>query len=660
MAALLASPGISVVIDRNSSSKKKRGNLNTASPSASSLFSLSSSPSSPSPSSRRQQRNDDSFTAAAAGVDPVESMISLMSSSSRAGPLSLPPHSNENDNDTRSLSLEQLVAFYRAKCVDYEDQQLELVETISMLDPNFVELASARRSLERKSSECTQLQQYASSLNNAILNEKEKSLTMAGEIEKLQIAVMEAKRESEKSEEQYGGVTVREDVTFYRDCRPKKLETTSTTTKKAQQRQKDFSRSAHVFGSQQQQQQSEEEEDESSPPATPTRRQQLQQQQQSVSRLMSPARSLRGSLVKNNNNSSNTTSGTNNGGNINNSFSASSAQKQQKKRETPIHRAHSANNTSRQVLRTVYLPNERADALCLLVESLSSQLDQHKAMAAERQQIMQDEKQKIEDIYLNQIHENSDQIRQLGDRCEDVESKWKNQVKNFNELLHKLAVVEREAAETQVSHVEVLDDLQREKDEVHEELVGLKHKVMNHSEANHRNLTSRIIARDADVKKVRDEYRSLQGMYDAKLKDLQAKLSSRNDAYKSLDERRKIEISAFKKDIVFFRGALEEFEGRVRNRVRGAEKAAIKHHKPSVTSGLLRSSVVEKLARKSGGRDEVVRVVGGAESPPSSSNENANEKFYGGRGSTGTLHFDVQNLKSRIFSLQQKYVANVE
>ena len=70
-------------------------------------------------------------------------------------------------------------------------------------------------------------------------------------------------------------------------------------------------------------------------------------------------------------------------------------------KRTPVHHAHTAHNTSRQVLRTVYLPNERADALVLMVESLSSQLEEHKSLSKQHTQTIIDEFKERESTFID-------------------------------------------------------------------------------------------------------------------------------------------------------------------------------------------------------------------------------------------------------------------
>lgn len=82
----------------------------------------------------------------------------------------------------------------------------------------------ARKSIGIKSDEIMRLHNYASGLNSAIIEEKEKSLSLQGEVERLRIVEMEITKENDTLMNKIGGTDgiTREEVTFYRDCRPER------------------------------------------------------------------------------------------------------------------------------------------------------------------------------------------------------------------------------------------------------------------------------------------------------------------------------------------------------------------------------------------------------------------------------------------------------
>ena len=101
--------------------------------------------------------------------------------------------------------LNSLVAFYRKQCENNEKQIADLVQSISDLDPAYEELSKTRLEAEKKTSEITRLHTYASGLNSAIIEEKEKSLSLQGEVERLKVVEMELSKENSSLLDKIGG-----------------------------------------------------------------------------------------------------------------------------------------------------------------------------------------------------------------------------------------------------------------------------------------------------------------------------------------------------------------------------------------------------------------------------------------------------------------------
>ena len=98
-----------------------------------------------------------------------------------------------------------MVSFYRKQCENNEKQIEDLVQSISDLDPAYEELSRAREEAEKKTSEITRLHTYASGLNSAIIEEKEKSLGLQGEVERLKVVEMELAKENQSLIDKIGG-----------------------------------------------------------------------------------------------------------------------------------------------------------------------------------------------------------------------------------------------------------------------------------------------------------------------------------------------------------------------------------------------------------------------------------------------------------------------
>ena len=85
--------------------------------------------------------------------------------------------------------------FYKRQCEEATGQIQKLVTSIADLDPQYEELAKARAASESKAGEVTRLQNYISGLNSAVLSEKEHSLNLQGEVERLRIVELELNKE---------------------------------------------------------------------------------------------------------------------------------------------------------------------------------------------------------------------------------------------------------------------------------------------------------------------------------------------------------------------------------------------------------------------------------------------------------------------------------
>ncbi|GMH90293.1 hypothetical protein TrVE_jg4796 [Triparma verrucosa] len=514
--------------------------------------------------------------------------------------------------------IENLLGFYKRQCESNEAQINQLVQSIADLDPAYDELSKARKLVEDKTGEITRLHDYASSLNTAIISEKEKSLNLQGEVERLRIVEMELKRENDNLMERAGGGrgVTKEEVTFYRDCRPERL-------------RRNVSTGNGRVGS-------------------PTRTTTVNS---NSSTLSSPAKKIRGRLGPQ-------------GGKDPASPSSSARKKEEPSspsKRTPVHHAHTAHNTSRQVLRTVYLPNERADALVLMVESLSSQLEEHKVLAKVHLKTIAEEFKEREENYKRRIAEDQIMIETLSNRCDDVERKWRNAVQSESKANAALQVKDRLEAERQAVGKEGMEKLREERDELAAQLEKNKNMLKSHSQVHHRNLLHQVAEREKDVHSLREQYRDLQKVYDEKLETLEIKAQQSKERFKSLEERRKIEIASFQKDISFFK-----------NNIRQLERELMLKKKEEVSSGRNRSS--STLSRKGSSSSVGSPGGGGAVAPQSSDPDTRNAtiirhitdfgynpselpenaSFYGGL--SGRLHEDVHELKAKVQSLSKEII----
>lgn len=181
------------------------------------------------------------------------------------------------------------------------------------------------------------------------------------------------------------------------------------------------------------------------------------------------------------------------------------------------------------------------------------------------------------------------------------------------------------------------------------DLDKLRKMLKSHSQVYHRNLLQQVAEREKDIDTLKDQYKELQTAYDEKLQSLEYKLRQSKERYKSLEERRKVEIAAFQKDVSFFK-----------NNVRNLEKGIMAKKKEEVSSAGTRRTraasgspqqqskpVLQPNQTEAQRNASIVSHITNFNYNPSELPEN--EAFYGGLG--GQLNTDVHKLKNRVISL---------
>jgi len=506
-----------------------------------------------------------------------------------------------------ALTLEAQTEFYKNKCVELEKTLAETIKNFSEADPTYNELSAVRELAEKNTSEVTRLRTYSSRLNSSIICEKEKCITLQGEVEHLKIVEMELSKENNSLVSKIGGSTgsvTKEEVTFYRDCRPERVRRT-----------------------------------ESCGPSFPRKSTATANGNENYTNLSSPARAIRSKLGSKKVVTGTTTTTP--------SSSSSSSSPKKKATSTPVHKAHTAHtNTNRQVLRTVYLPNERADALVLMVESLSSQLDEHKKLHNQQLTILTSEFDEQSDGYVKRIEEDQTIIGNLTSRCSEVERLWRDSARNLNEVIHKLHVEERGSMERFVVYEEKIKILSAERDTAGSDLGKLKKTVQSHSKVHHRNLLNQVSEREQDVAALRDQYLDLQKLYEGKVNALEVKLASSNQKLKSLEERRSVEITTFTKDINFFKNHIRDLEYDIMQR----KKEEI-HGKGSRSgSGSVSNNKNNgKLGGGDSNQERTASIVNELTMFEYEDDQTDSAKFYGTSG--GVLNSEVNTLKNKIGAL---------
>jgi len=97
-----------------------------------------------------------------------------------------------------------------------------------------------------------------------------------------------------------------------------------------------------------------------------------------------------------------------------------------------------------------------------MVESLSSQLEEHKKLHALEVMNLRSEFAEREDSYEVRINEDGRMLENVTCRCTEIESKWREGTKNLNEVIYKLSVLERESQEKYMNYETNMKDLSEE------------------------------------------------------------------------------------------------------------------------------------------------------------------------------------------------------
>jgi len=311
----------------------------------------------------------------------------------------------------------------------------------------------------------------------------------------------------------------------------------------------------------------------------------------------------------------------------------------------------------------VYLPNERSDALVLMVESLSSQLTAHKELSKEHVHQLKEGYAAREREKTDKIEEDKMIIEDLTRRCNDVERNWRDSVRDCNDAMRKLQVLEREGAEKTVAIVGDLEKTRRAHDEDHEELVKLRKTLKSHSQVHHRNLLGQVAEREKDLHELREQYKELQDVYESKILGVEGKLASSREKYKALEERRKVEIGGFQKDTSFFKNSIRQLEHElmVRKKSEGEQPSGGRARSASSFGRQRSASTLESTLEESeGARQGSTTKQRTASIIASITNQDfdqpkqlpENESFYGGL--TGQLNSDVVKLKTKVERLSKE------
>lgn len=225
--------------------------------------------------------------------------------------------------------------------------------------------------------------------------------------------------------------------------------------------------------------------------------------------------------------------------------------------------------------------------------------------------------------------------------------------------IQKLQVAERMHAESHVSHKDEVSSLHNERNEIARELDKFRRNLQSHSAAGHRNLLQQVSEREKDVHTLREQYKELQAVYDSKLQSLEHKLRQSREKFKSLEERRKVEIAAFQKDIAFFKNNIRQLERELMNKKKdeisssGTSRSRTMSFSNPAQAAPPGPHLADDMSEAQRNASIVSHITDFNYNP---SQIPANEDFYGGLA--GQLNTDVHKLKSRVAHLNREVEAS--
>eukprot|EP01138_Halocafeteria_seosinensis_P001469 gb/GECG01001505.1/.p1 GENE.gb/GECG01001505.1/~~gb/GECG01001505.1/.p1 ORF type:complete len:632 (+),score=126.70 gb/GECG01001505.1/:1-1896(+) len=141
-----------------------------------------------------------------------------------------------------------LLRYYRDRCEQYDQERKRLLERFSNLEVQHEELDRLRWQLQVREEEIKELQKALSDANSYLYDEREHVLKLQAENEQLKVQEIEDRKRIQHLLALAQPVT--QEVTFFRDCRPEKLQSGGNTDNDGKQgaKQHHMETAAGVYG----------------------------------------------------------------------------------------------------------------------------------------------------------------------------------------------------------------------------------------------------------------------------------------------------------------------------------------------------------------------------------------------------------------------------
>ena len=380
----------------------------------------------------------------------------------------------------------ELLAYYRTRITEFEKERAEFIARTSSIEVSHEELHRTQWELRVRHEEIAELQRALSDANVYLFDEREQVLKLQAENDQLKIQELEDRRRIQHLLALTQPVS--QEVTFFRDCRPAKMTrfpvessadglrsradgfrtggsvSTSTTT-----RQAGGKANGHTTT------------------GTSSKRSTFGTSSRGASRGASRSGTSRGASRRSN-------------GNGHSSSGGSTAATQPYKSR---------------VLRTIYLPSEKADTLLLTVESLQKQLGGVKELEAGRNAALLEDRQKRNEEERARSVADREKIEHLGEQIRKTEEKMRQVTKTYLEQRHESKMAERVSKEEtemlRTQNQRLVAQLQEERRRFSVELEAVRNAAEQEAKVYTEQFRREALAREEDLSVLKEQVSGVWG-----------------------------------------------------------------------------------------------------------------------------------------------------
>lgn len=252
------------------------------------------------------------------------------------------------------------------------------------------------------------------------------------------------------------------------------------------------------------------------------------------------------------------------------------------------------------VLRTIYLPSEKADTLLLTVESLQKQLSAVKELEAGRNAALLEDRRKRNEEERARAVADREKIERLEETIRKIEGKTREVTKTYLEQRHEAKVSQRVAKEEiemlRSQNQRLVEQLQEERRRFAVEIQSVRNAAEQESKVFTESFRREALAREEDLSVLKEQYAEVQRMSQTKISDLEKRLKTLSKKHRQLEQRRSMDFEGFGNDITVLRkqvAMLESFASGGTPKVRRgiSRKGRSKRQRSKVMSSLSASAI---------------------------------------------------------------------